>query len=288
MHDFAPDAPNVWSGIEQGVQVNAAVQGGAASGKVVLSKVALTVIKVATIIAIPVSVTTYFFTKNNDAERTTPIEKNDGIRESKVIDAPAIVLEKTSTQNLLIQKTTKYKKTANSVKNNIAKIAEVSIKSNYNETVVTKDYENLKHQNLEKIFVPQVNNSSVSNSNQDEVDLTDKIDSIENTENSVEATDVNKNESFFVKIPNVLTPNNDGLNDKYVVEMEGEKWFNLKIYNFNNELIFESNDKNYTWDGVSLKTGQPCNSGVYYGVLSYKTQGSEKFQTKMTKIKLIR
>jgi gliding motility-associated-like protein len=86
----------------------------------------------------------------------------------------------------------------------------------------------------------------------------------------------------------VLTPNNDGLNDRYVIEIEGEKLFNLKIYNFNNELVFESNDKNFTWDGVSQKTGQACNSGIYYGVLNFKFINNDKLQTQMTKIKLIR
>jgi gliding motility-associated-like protein len=89
-------------------------------------------------------------------------------------------------------------------------------------------------------------------------------------------------------MPNVLTPNGDGINDKFVIPIEGEKLFNFKIYNHNNELIFESNDKNNSWDGTNQKNGQQCSSGVYYGVLLYNLVNNEKNKTIMTKIKLIR
>ena len=64
MQDFAPDAPNIWAGIEQGVQANAAV-----ASKVVVSKMAFTFIKLVAILAIPVAVATYFYVNNSKEEK---------------------------------------------------------------------------------------------------------------------------------------------------------------------------------------------------------------------------
>jgi gliding motility-associated-like protein len=288
MQDFAPEAPNIWAGIEQGIQANAAAQSGVAGGKVVFSKLALTVIKVTAILAIPASVATYFYTKNSKKEN---IERESKVAELKVpiaVNSPEINLDET-------QVTDKPKETFTNnekyVSNNLIKTQEAHINDNFIEhkvNVENKQQEGLNNKNLEQTVTPLVVTEIITNPTIPELDLDDKIDSIENIENNFEATETNKNESAFIKTPNVLTPNNDGLNDRYVIEIEGEKLFNLKIYNFNNELVFESNDKNFTWDGVSQKTGQACNSGIYYGVLNFKFINNDKLQTQMTKIKLIR
>lgn len=288
MQDFAPEAPNIWAGIEQGVQANAAAQSGVAGGKVVFSKLALTVIKVTVILAIPASVATYFYTKNSKKEN---IERESKVAELKVpiaVNSPEINLDET-------QVTDKPKETFTNnekyVSNNLIKTQEAHINDNFIEhkvNVENKQQEGLNNKNLEQTVTPLIVTEIITNPTIPEIDLDDKIDSIENIENNFEATETNKNESAFIKTPNVLTPNNDGLNDRYVIEIEGEKLFNLKIYNFNNELVFESNDKNFTWDGVSQKTGQACNSGIYYGVLNFKFINNDKLQTQMTKIKLIR
>lgn len=288
MQDFAPDAPNIWAGIEQGMKANASAQSGVAGSKVVLSKLALTVIKVTAIMAIPASVATFFYTNNSKKEN---IERESKVSELKVpiaVNSPEISLDKT-------QVTDKPKETFTNkekyVSNNLIQTQEAYINDNFIEhklNVENKQQEGLSNRNLEQTSTPVIVNDIVSNPTIPEIDLDDKIDSIENIENNFEATEINKNESAFIKTPNVLTPNNDGLNDRYVIEIEGEKLFNLKIYNFNNELVFESNDKNFTWDGVSQKTGQACNSGIYYGVLNFKFINNDKLQTQMTKIKLIR
>lgn len=288
MQNFAPDAPNVWVGIEQGVQANAAAQSSAVAGKVVISKVALTVIKVAAILAIPSSIATYFYTKNSKKEN---IESESKVAELKVpieVNSPEISFDKTHITNKPKETFTNKEKYGS---NNLIKTQEAYINDNFIEhklNVENKQQEGLSNRNLEHTSTPEVVNEIVSNPTIPEIDLDDKIDSIENTENNAEATETDKNVSSHIKIPNVLTPNGDGSNDRYVIEIEGEKVFNLKIYNFNNELVFESNDKNFTWDGISQKTGQACNSGIYYGVLNFKFMNSEKLQTKMTKIKLIR
>jgi gliding motility-associated-like protein len=288
MQDFAPEAPNIWAGIEQGVQANAATQSGVAGGKVVFSKLALTVIKVTAILAIPASVATYFYTKNSKKEN---IERESKVAELKVpiaVNSPEINLDETHVTDKPKETFTNNEKY---VSNNLIKTQEAHINDNFIEhkvNVENKQQEGLNNKNLEQTVTPLVVTEIITNPTIPEIDLDDKIDSIENIENNFEATETNKNESAFIKTPNVLTPNNDGLNDRYVIEIEGEKLFNLKIYNFNNELVFESNDKNFTWDGVSQKTGQACNSGIYYGVLNFKFINNDKLQTQMTKIKLIR
>ena len=288
MQDFAPEAPNIWAGIEQGVQANAATQSGVAGGKVVFSKLALTVIKVTAILAIPASVATYFYTKNSKKEN---IERESKVAELKVpiaVNSPEINLDETHVTDKPKETFTNNEKY---VSNNLIKTQEAHINDNFIEhkvNVENKQQEGLNNKNLEQTVTPLVVTEIITNPTIPEIDLDDKIDSIENIENNCEATETNKNESAFIKTPNVLTPNNDGLNDRYVIEIEGEKLFNLKIYNFNNELVFESNDKNFTWDGVSQKTGQACNSGIYYGVLNFKFINNDKLQTQMTKIKLIR
>jgi len=289
MENFAPDAPNVWAGIEQGVQANAASQAGVAGSKAVFSKLVLSVVKVAAIIAIPASVATYFYSKNSEAEKMVETVKSPVINEQIITNEPTVT-EETPIEKPQPSKNNSINKKNNSIPN-VKKAQEAVIVNNPNvakETEVEKEHENLNQTINEKVVVAPNNNAVETNPIQVEEDLDEKMEAIENKENNTEATEPNKNVAPSIKIANVLTPNNDGFNDRYVVEIEGEKLFNLKIYNFNNELVFESNDKNNTWDGVSQKTGQACNSGVYYGVLNYKFANSDKPQTTMTKIKLIR
>lgn len=67
-------------------------------------------------------------------------------------------------------------------------------------------------------------------------------------------------------IPNAFTPNGDGLNDIYKINVDEYKSFKLLIYNRWGELIFTSNDPLIGWDG-SYKNKQPL-SGVYMAIIS--------------------
>lgn len=69
-------------------------------------------------------------------------------------------------------------------------------------------------------------------------------------------------------IQTVLTPNSDGINDRfYPEELKGIKNVTLKIYNRWGNLIFESNNNELGWDGCSKK--ELCPSGVYFWSASY-------------------
>ncbi|MCO5249410.1 MAG: PKD domain-containing protein [Chitinophagales bacterium] len=68
--------------------------------------------------------------------------------------------------------------------------------------------------------------------------------------------------SDLVKIPNVFTPNSDGLNDVFSIENNDKIRLNsLKIFSRTGELVYESANMRDKWDGTY--NGKPLNTGVY-------------------------
>lgn len=63
-------------------------------------------------------------------------------------------------------------------------------------------------------------------------------------------------------IPNAFSPNDDGHNDMFFVSGEGMKLFELQIFNRWGELLAQSNDPTYRWDGRS-RQGFAVPEGVY-------------------------
>ena len=78
------------------------------------------------------------------------------------------------------------------------------------------------------------------------------------------------------KIFNVITPNGDGINDNFVIEIENEIYFDLKIYDNQNHLVFESDTKDKKWDGTKMNLGEPCDVGTYIYLFNYKYKNAEK------------
>ena len=72
-------------------------------------------------------------------------------------------------------------------------------------------------------------------------------------------------EEVTLKLPNVFTPNNDGINDFFIpVELIGINDFEITIYNRWGNLVYESVNKLY-WDGKYK--GKDCSEGVYFWVI---------------------
>jgi len=71
----------------------------------------------------------------------------------------------------------------------------------------------------------------------------------------------------YYELPNVFTPNGDGVNDifkpypyKFVEKI------NMTIYNRWGNEVFKTEDPDINWDGKDLQTGKPVSDGVYYYV----------------------
>lgn len=69
-------------------------------------------------------------------------------------------------------------------------------------------------------------------------------------------------------IPSAFSPNGDGQNDVLYVRGRCLKNFTLQIFNRWGELVFETSDKDFGWDGT--QNGQPLNTGVFV----YKLEGT--------------
>ena len=80
-----------------------------------------------------------------------------------------------------------------------------------------------------------------------------------------------------LQIPNVFTPNEDGINDAWYFEIKNATNVRYSIYNRWGNLVKDSDLPNHTfvqWDGRTT-AGESCSAGVYYFVLSYTNSKGE-------------
>lgn len=285
METFAPDAPNIWAGIEQGIQANAAAQTTIIT-KTIGSKLVITIAKIAAFVVIPASVVVYFISneKNNIIEspkvENSILSSNSNTEDIKTVETPKIASVNAENKAIKINENKRAISNNNSTSNTSEKTVNEFV--SINKTNTLEQIKKAKNENV--MIVSNESNKDISNEDiaeNKEVEMIEENESKEDFSNS-------GNEAGIRIFPNVFTPNNDGIDDKYVIDLEGEKFYNLKIYNYNNELVFESNDKNNNWDGTNYKTGQACNSGTYYGIFQFRFYNEEKNSTRMTKIKVIR
>ena len=66
-------------------------------------------------------------------------------------------------------------------------------------------------------------------------------------------------------IPNIFTPNNDLINDEFIIKGINDK-FKIQIFNRWGKLVFEEENYSNNWNGTQIN-GKKLNSGVYYFIL---------------------
>lgn len=70
--------------------------------------------------------------------------------------------------------------------------------------------------------------------------------------------------SELTKFPNFFSPNSDGNNDEYFVEIANKeqiKSFLVQIFNVQNKLVFQSNDPDFKWNG---EYNEETAEGIYF------------------------
>lgn len=89
-----------------------------------------------------------------------------------------------------------------------------------------------------------------------------------------------------VTVPNIFTPNNDGLNDVWQVMLPGAKEINIKVYNQDQQVVFQTSSTGIFWNGNDL-LGNQLPSGSYMYLIHY-TYPKEKQKQLGGFVKLIR
>lgn len=76
---------------------------------------------------------------------------------------------------------------------------------------------------------------------------------------------------YFVLTPNAFSPNNDGINDKFVIYTKGTKYIKLFIFNRWGNLIYyaETSDNFITWDGTFKNNPAPEDTYIYKIITEY-------------------
>jgi len=70
---------------------------------------------------------------------------------------------------------------------------------------------------------------------------------------------------IYYKLPNVFSPDNDGVNDLFQpFPYDFVEKVDMKIYNRWGELVFETNNPDILWNGKYLETNNDVPDGVYY------------------------
>ena len=69
-----------------------------------------------------------------------------------------------------------------------------------------------------------------------------------------------------IVVQNVFTPNDDGVNDFFMVSSNGSYPLNLQIFTRAGILVYEGEGSTVTWDGRTA-SGQELSTGVYYYVM---------------------
>lgn len=80
-------------------------------------------------------------------------------------------------------------------------------------------------------------------------------------------------------IPNIFTPNGDGVNDLFAVHAVGMKNYHCQIFDRWGVKVFETASPGTSWDGMST-SGQPCMAGVYYYAISAEGEDSKTYERK--------
>lgn len=77
-------------------------------------------------------------------------------------------------------------------------------------------------------------------------------------------------------LPNVITPNGDGVNDHFRLNIPDLVWAELQIYNRWGQLVALLKGSAATWDGRNSFSGEPLPEGVYFYILEATTRSGEQ------------
>lgn len=90
-----------------------------------------------------------------------------------------------------------------------------------------------------------------------------------------------KDKELGVVLSNVFTPNGDGTNDYLFIQSEGLLDFSVVVLNQKNQIIYQSSDAKFSWDG-KLESGDDAPAGNYIYFVTAKSSNGKFIQQSST------
>ncbi len=81
-----------------------------------------------------------------------------------------------------------------------------------------------------------------------------------------------------IDVPNVFSPNEDGVNDLFFFPANGLSELEATFFNRWGNQVFEFTTPNDTWDGTNMNTGKQCSDGVYNFIYRAVAQNGTVFE----------
>lgn len=275
--DFTPDAPDVWQGIQQGVQ---AAQAGQAATTATVVKGTSLAVKIIAAVAISASVVAgYVFLNDNDSAipSNTVVSATQPNPTTPAIAADPKEVVVPSQEMPVV---TEPEERASTATNHSPSIHRLPAKA-ATEAIQTpaSDFNAQSKQEVKAVEKKQVEKVGITNTvppiaKENKIEESAEFNPISDPQASVPNT-AEREEYGEVIIPNTFTPNGDGKNDKFVILIENEQFYSLTIMDRNGKEVFESTDKNIQWDGKDYKSGAVCPAGTYYRVFRYQLKGAQ-------------
>lgn len=93
-------------------------------------------------------------------------------------------------------------------------------------------------------------------------------------------------EEFYLYIPNSFTPDDNRINSVFSVSAIGVVEFYIRIFNRWGELLYESNDVDFEWDGIY--DNERVQDGTYVWRIDYKSIHDDETQIKVGHVNVLR
>ncbi|MFA6261022.1 MAG: gliding motility-associated C-terminal domain-containing protein [Bacteroidia bacterium] len=289
---FEPASPDVWSNISQQLG-HQAVQAGAAAKINAAIKSATLTTKVFIAVGIPALGLTgyalYTYTTEKTNESVVLIDTPPGAPELQVQVAPEVEME-----NQVTQSVTSEKAIPESKHNKVQPVS----KPTHDKGYTTPDEASPVQVQADESLIPSTEiapamvkpapsriapKTNVKSSTRERMNRQANTQVKEHTPVKLDAaTGVDD-----VVIYNAITPDGDGKNDFFKVQISEVSRFFLAIKDSDGNTVFEAESKDKAWDGKHQRSGEDCKSGTYIYFLVYDLPDG-KSHTKSGPILLIR
>jgi gliding motility-associated-like protein len=287
-HEVTPP-DSVWQNVSNSISSAPASAGSAASGSSLLVKVAAVVVGASSI-----GVAAYFILNNDDSTAKKEIQT---ISTPKIEGAEPEDVEKGVSIDLKLEKSDVAVANENSNRSEGIKTLESEAVSEKGKSLKNEDLVNLPTRNTASVInlapIPDTSPEDVDTETTTFVPATPVPETADADETPIETVVENENatQNQVIKeaveeiqipveveetivLPNIFTPNNDGVNDFFEIEIGEKLDFQIVVIDQTNKVVFQSQLVDFRWDGT-LPGGEPVPSGNYIYYLTAKSKSGK-------------